>query len=95
MKERTAAERHFTFHYEATVGGLPAGKRVRVEGLIVTDKPERYAEWRALAAPWVKDRRLKYRECVAEGLDTAPAALARVLRGANFGKMLVRVAPDA
>ena len=29
------------------------GKRVLIQGLIVSDKPERFAEWRALAAPWV------------------------------------------
>jgi NADPH-dependent curcumin reductase CurA len=70
------------------------GKRVRIEGLIVSDKPERFAEWRALAAPWVMDGSLKYRETVIDGLDNAPEALAQLLRGGNFGKMLVRVGPD-
>ena len=27
-------------------------RRVRIQGLLVSDKPERFAEWRALAAPW-------------------------------------------
>jgi NADPH-dependent curcumin reductase CurA len=70
------------------------GKRVRIEGLIVSDKPERFAEWRALAAPWVADGSLKYRETVVDGLENAPDALALLLRGGNFGKMLVRVGPD-
>ena len=81
---------------------LPAGpnlgfvvrKRVRIQGLIVTDKPERFAEWRALAAPWVADGSLKYREDVVDGLDKAPDALAGILSGQNFGKLLVRVGPD-
>ncbi len=68
------------------------GKRVRIEGMIVSDKPHRFAEWRTLAEPWVRDGSLRYRETVAEGLEQAPEALARVLRGGNFGKMLVRVA---
>jgi hypothetical protein len=71
------------------------GKRVRIQGLIVSDRPERFAQWRALATPWVKEGSLKYRECIVDGLENAPEALARVLRGGNFGKMLVRVAPDA
>lgn len=70
------------------------GKRVRIEGLIVSDKPERFAEWRALAAPWVKDGSLKYRETVVDGIENAPEALIELLRGGNFGKMLVRIGPD-
>ena len=74
--------------------GFVVGKRVRIEGLIVSDKPERFADWRALASPWVKDGSLRYRETVIDGLENAPEALAVLLRGGNFGKMLVRVGPD-
>jgi NADPH-dependent curcumin reductase CurA len=74
--------------------GFVVGKRVRIQGMLVSDKPERFAEWRALAAPWVADGSLKYREDVVDGLEEAPEALAMVLRGRNFGKMLVRVGPD-
>ncbi|MDE2198812.1 MAG: NADP-dependent oxidoreductase [Rhodospirillales bacterium] len=70
------------------------GKRLRIEGLIVSDKPERFAEWRALAAPWVQEGSLRWRETVIEGLESAPEALRMVLRGANFGKMVVRVGPE-
>ena len=71
--------------------GFVVGKRVRIEGMIVSDKPERFAEWRALAAPWVRDGSLRHRETVVDGLERAPEALRQVLRGGNFGKMLVRV----
>ena len=66
-------------------------KRVRIEGLIVYDKPERFAEWRALAAPWVAEGSLKYKEDVVEGLENAPGALAGILAGKNFGKLVVRI----
>jgi NADPH-dependent curcumin reductase CurA len=66
-------------------------KRLRIQGLIVSDKPERFAEWRALAAPWIKDGSLKYREDVAEGLEAAPEAFIGLLRGRNFGKLVVKV----
>ena len=65
--------------------------RVRIEGLIVSDKPERFAEWRTLAAPWIVDGSLRYRETIIEGLEQAPEALAMVLGGENFGKMIVKV----
>jgi NADPH-dependent curcumin reductase CurA len=74
--------------------GFVVGKRVRIEGLIVSDKPERFAEWRALASPWVKDGSLHYRQTVLDGLDSAPEALCGLLRGENFGKMLVKVGAD-
>ena len=74
--------------------GTVVGKRLRIEGLIVTDKPERAAEWRGVASPWVKEGSLHYRETVIEGLENAAAALQMVLTGGNFGKMLVRVGPD-
>jgi NADPH-dependent curcumin reductase CurA len=74
--------------------GFVVGKRVRIQGLIVSDKPERFAEWRALATPWVRDGSLRYREDVVEGLENAPEALTGILGGQNFGKLLVRVGPD-
>ncbi len=72
--------------------GFVIGKRVRIEGLIVSDKPERFAEWRALASSWVKDGSLRYREDIYEGLENAPGALAGLLAGQNFGKLLIKVA---
>lgn len=74
--------------------GFVVGKRVRIQGLIVSDKPERFAEWRALASPWVADGSLRYRHTVIDGLENAPEALIALLRGGNFGKMLVRVGAE-
>ena len=74
--------------------GTVVGRRLRIEGLIVSDKPERIAEWRALAGPWVKDGSLHYRETVIDGLENAAEAFCMLLQGGNFGKMLVRVGAE-
>jgi NADPH-dependent curcumin reductase len=74
--------------------GFVVGKRVLIQGFIVSDKPGKLAEWRGLAAPWVADGSLAYREDVHEGLEEAPNALAAILGGQNFGKLLVRVGDD-
>ena len=74
--------------------GFVVGKRVRIQGLIVSDNPARFAEWRQIASPWVRDGSLKYREDIVEGLENAPDALINILGGQNFGKLLVRVGPD-
>jgi NADPH-dependent curcumin reductase CurA len=75
--------------------GFIVGKRILMQGFIVSDKPERFPEWRALAAPWIADGTLKYREDVIDGLENAPDALNGILGGRNFGKLLVRVAEEA
>jgi NADPH-dependent curcumin reductase CurA len=74
--------------------GFVVGKRVLIQGFIVSDKPEKITEWRQLAAPWVADGSLQYREDVVDGLEQAPDALAGILGGRNFGKLLVRVGKD-
>jgi NADPH-dependent curcumin reductase len=74
--------------------GFVVGKRVLIQGFIVSDRPERLTEWRMLATPLVADGGLIYREDVHDGLDNAPNALAAILTGQNFGKLLVRVGAD-
>jgi NADPH-dependent curcumin reductase len=37
---------------------------------------------------------LQYREDVVDGLENAPAAFLGMLRGENFGKLLIRVAAE-
>jgi NADPH-dependent curcumin reductase CurA len=43
-------------------------------------------------ATWVAEGKVRYREDVVEGLESAPEAFAGLLEGRNFGKLLVRVA---
>ena len=50
--------------------------------------------WQSLiaVAGWIQSGQLKYRETIAEGIESAPAAFRGLLAGKNFGKQLVRVA---
>jgi NADPH-dependent curcumin reductase CurA len=41
---------------------------------------------------WLRAGRIQYEQTVVEGLEHAPEALARLLRGQTTGKMLVRIA---
>ena len=65
--------------------------RIRMEGMIVFDWKDRYAEATARLREFVVDGRLKYRESIVEGLENAPKGLIGLLRGENFGKQLVRI----
>ena len=65
--------------------------RARLEGFIVYDWVDRAeAAWREIAAA-IAAGRIRYRETVHEGIELAPSALARVLRGEGLGKHVIRI----
>ena len=74
--------------------GVVIGMRLKIQGFIVSDHVDRLGDFLGEASAWVREGRLKYHEDVAEGLDDSPQAFIGLLRGKNFGKQLVRVAPD-
>lgn len=74
--------------------GFVVGKRILIQGFIVSDKPSRLTDWRAKAEPLVANGKLVYREDVLDGLENAPEALTGILTGRNFGKLLVKVSPE-
>jgi NADPH:quinone reductase len=67
-------------------------KTARVEGFLVFQFADRYAQGIREMATWLREGRIKYREEFTEGLDSAPRAFIGMLNGANMGKQLVRVA---
>ena len=69
-------------------------KRLTIRGFIVTDFAARHADFLRDMSQWVHEGKVKYKEFVTEGLDSAPGAFMGLLKGANFGKQLVRVGPD-
>ena len=69
-------------------------KRLRMQGFIVSDHPDRLAPFISEVGPWVTAGKLQYRETVLDGIENVPAAFAGLFRGDNTGKMLVRVGPD-
>jgi NADPH-dependent curcumin reductase CurA len=69
-------------------------KRLTFRGFIVSDFAARHGDFLRDMSQWLREGKLKHREFVTEGLDSAPAAFMGLLKGANFGKQLVRVGPD-
>lgn len=65
--------------------------RVKVQGFIVGDHPERWAPAIDELSSHVAAGRLHFRETVAEGLEAAPRALIDLLAGRSLGKQLVRI----
>src|SRR6201994_4014711 len=69
-------------------------KRLTIRGFIVSDFAARHGDFLRDMSGWVREGKVKYKEFVTEGLDSAPDAFMGLLKGANFGKQLVRVGPD-
>jgi NADPH-dependent curcumin reductase CurA len=70
------------------------GKRLRVQGFIVSDHFDRFDDFLKEVGPWVAEGKLECRETMLEGIENVPTAFAGLFRGDNTGKMLVRVGPD-
>jgi NADPH-dependent curcumin reductase len=69
-------------------------KRLTIRGFIVSDFAARHGDFLRDMSTWVREGKVKHKEFVTEGLDSAPGAFMGLLKGANFGKQLVRVGPD-
>ena len=69
-------------------------KRLTIRGFIVSDFAARQADFLRDMSGWVREGKVKYKEFVTEGLESAPEAFIGLLKGANFGKQLVRVGAD-
>jgi len=72
--------------------GPIVGARATMRGLVVYDHAHRMPELQRVVGGWIRSGQFRYREDIAEGLDAAPEAFCRLMRGENFGKALVRVA---
>jgi NADPH-dependent curcumin reductase CurA len=66
-------------------------KTARLQGFQVWDYEHRYEEAVARLAGWLRAGQLRYREEILEGIEAAPDAIARLYRGENHGKLLVRL----
>ena len=86
------------YHADAPPAQIPVGiiigKRAAMMGLVVYDFYPRWAEWVALATPWLAEGRLSFVEDTGEGIESAPEQFAKLMRGENQGKALVRIAEE-
>ncbi len=65
--------------------------RLTLEGFIVSEHMEVWPEALKELGMLVASGKLKYRETIAEGIESAPGAFLGLLKGMNFGKQLVKL----
>lgn len=66
-------------------------RRIMIEGFIVSDHLSIWPEALKEIAGHVASGKIRWRETVREGLESAPDGLVDLLQGGNFGKMLVKL----
>ena len=69
-------------------------RRIRVQGLLVTDYEDDHISALTEMAGWIAQGKLIYRETVVEGLEKAPQTFNRLFEGSNFGKLIIQVSDD-
>ncbi|GHD91310.1 MULTISPECIES: NADP-dependent oxidoreductase [Pseudocitrobacter] len=70
-------------------------KRIRMQGFIIAqDYGHRIGEFQEEMGRWVQEGKIKYREQIIDGLENAPAALIGLLKGENFGKVVIRLSDE-
>ncbi len=65
--------------------------RLKLEGFIVSEHMEIWPEALAELGKLVATGKLKPRESIAQGIESAPEAFLGLLKGRNFGKQLVKL----
>ena len=71
-------------------------KRIRMQGFIVMDTwREMFGNFIRDMEKWVAEKPFEYAEDMVDGLEAAPEAFMGLLKGKNFGKVVVKVADPA
>jgi NADPH-dependent curcumin reductase CurA len=71
--------------------GLILVKRLKIQGFIVSDDMSLWPQAMMELGGLIAAGKLHWRESVAEGIESAPAAFLGMLEGKNFGKQLVKL----
>lgn len=66
-------------------------QRLKVQGFIVNEQPDVWPQALKQLGELVAQKKLHFRESIAQGIENAPEAFLGLLKGRNFGKQLVRL----
>ncbi len=70
------------------------GLSLRMEGFIVSNHFDMLPDFLRDMTNWAKAGKMKWRDTIVDGVESAPKAFIGLFKGENFGKMVVRVGPD-
>ena len=67
------------------------GKRIRLQGFIVTDFMDRNPEFYRDMRQWISEGKIQWEETIVEGLENASKAFIALFTGEKLGKIVVKV----
>jgi len=70
-------------------------KQLTMQGFIVIDHYDKIQQFYSDMAKWIAEGQIKWKETVVDGIENAPKAFTGLFKGENFGKMIVKIGPDA
>lgn len=68
--------------------------RLKIQGFIITERWNRFPDFEKDVSNWINKGQLTYKEDFVDGLINAPEAFMGLLKGKNFGKLIVRTSED-
>ena len=71
---------------------LAIGKELTLRGFIASSYNQYADEFAQLMGTWLREEKVSYDETFVDGLENAPQAFIDLMKGANKGKMVVRLA---
>lgn len=66
-------------------------KRLKIQGFIVFEYWDHYPAFVVEMTQWIQQKKISWKETVADGIENAPEALMGLFSGKNVGKMLVKL----
>lgn len=69
-------------------------RRLEIRGFIVSDHIQSMGDFVRDVGGWIKEGRIRYRETMVDGLEKAPEAFMGLLKGTNFGKLVVKIGDE-
>jgi NADPH-dependent curcumin reductase CurA len=67
------------------------GKQLTMQGFIVSDHFDKLQQFYADMGKWIAEGKIKWKETIVSGIENAPGAFIGLFKGANFGKMIVKI----
>ncbi len=69
-------------------------QHARMEGFVVFDYIQQYAEGTKQLATWYSEGKLQFKEHIDEGIENFPTTFLKLFTGENFGKLVLKVSED-
>lgn len=67
------------------------GKRLNLQGFIISDHYEHFADFLETMSGWLTEGKIIYRETITEGIENAPRAFTQLFTGEKIGKQIIKV----